>query len=1200
MIDRTTIRVIGLIIFCGYATAWADDEPTSEDIEPQPLNEALREFADRSGLQMVYRTELAAGIKTGGTDAPADEREALDQLLASTGLAYRFINDRTISIQAVDAEVARDPGNAATTPGPTLIAQASGNQVRTSPVSSRTDGVSSIVSGKVTDARTRANLKGALVTVEELGLSTSTDDLGRYQFPAVQPGDYTIRVSYLGYGEQSIAISVRDGNPVAEDFVLTGGSELEEIVVFGQRSARALALNQERTALNSTTVLSADALGQFNGTTISEALRRAPGVAFVPDPTTGDGAQVIVRGLEPDLNQVTLNGVRLLDGTGLGRSPDLSGILTESIESVTINKSLLPSQDSNGAGALIEIETKSPLDRDARFASFGVEYGETGGDFGDEFGVNGTVSRIFGAGDDFGISLSGSYREREVTRISYDQGTGGARIEVLPLLNVAGEPIESQFDMSPLRRFPFEPQFNRVYPGAYTANQGSSDQETLSIVTAVQKHVGEHTDLKFDAVFTQDETLTYNVSTQVSSATGYDLAPVDALGGELREVLVAEDLGRNDPNPITSLIFGDGLPGFVRRDASYIPDQKATSLSLRISGNTTSDDWTFEYTAGYVESKNEQDKRYGLTLGTQSAGATGFFDALIDRELLSEEALANTTGDGRIISVYPAFESGADGRFILPLFNEEGFAFYNSVDTFPVDLKVVGPRESTGEEASLFGSARRNFGSRPIEYVEVGVDYRETSFVSPGDIGSGVLGDVDFENASDVLSSDLGLVFGPGILSRVGADNDFDSLARGSLESLISNIDAFQADGLLILADDAPPVIDEFRKTDEDTLAVYLEGGISFENLEIVGGVRLERIEVGSTFYAGPRVVGVDGQTIISAADFGQLVSDEVSQTNILPRVLANYRFSENVLLRGAYYVTVSRPQLSNLTARQRLTLRLDPARSSTGDRPVLSIRQGNPDLEPATTHSFDLSFEWYSDNIGVLKAAAFYKIIENPLQSNKEVGDLALLPEDLVLPDAPFFDDLPDPIELIVTQPVNGEDDNKIWGFESTIERQLTFLPGLWEGFGVYANYTYTDSKSTQRLDVNTSLDPRGFVEFNDVPFEGWPKHQGTFGVTYNKYNVDASLYYTEQDRRLSSIGRFGLDVYEESIETLDLRVEYLMDLGNTTMRLFLRGEDLLSSKDDAYLQTSIGGEAGVPRYYTGGTYFGGRSFFGGVSVVF
>ena len=177
-----------------------------------------------------------------------------------------------------------------------------------------------MVSGKVTDARSGANLKGALVTIEETGQTTSTDNLGRFRFAALPRGTYTIAVSYLGYVGQS-ATAPLFGQPFQQDFALRGGTELEEIVVFGTRSARAQALNQERTAPNSQSVINADLLGNFNGTTISEALRRAPGIAFVPDTQTGQGAQVIVRGLEPDLNEVALNGQPILDGTGIGRSP---------------------------------------------------------------------------------------------------------------------------------------------------------------------------------------------------------------------------------------------------------------------------------------------------------------------------------------------------------------------------------------------------------------------------------------------------------------------------------------------------------------------------------------------------------------------------------------------------------------------------------------------------------------------------------------------------------------------------------------------------------------------------------------------------------------------------------------------------------------------------------------------------------------
>lgn len=1203
---RTCLSALLIVALCPYAVN-AEESLKSYDIKAQSMDRALRDFAAQTEIQVAFSPDTVDGLMARAVEGDYAPESALQTLIDESGLDYEFASEKLVVVRALqvagDERGDSDPKNSS--PQPVLIAQNAPSQLAATTTNrsnddSATSVVYGVISGKVVDARTGANLKGALVEIEETGQSTSTNDLGEFRFPAVVAGNYTLRVSYLGYVDGAAAIRAQPGRPVQQNIQLS--NLLEEIVVFGQRSARAQSLNQERTALNSTNVLSADLLGQFNGTTISEAMRRAPGIAFIPDPNTGDGTQVIVRGLEPDLNQVTLNGIRLLDGTGLGRSPDLSSILTESIESVTINKSLLPSHDSNGAGALIEIETKSPLDRDERFASFAVEYGEAGGEFGDEFGANGTVSGVFGQNKDFGASLSVAYRERDVTRVSFDQGSGSADVEVLPVLNSAGEIVSSPRDLDPLRRFPFEPEFGRVYPTTYSANQGSSDQETHSIVGALQKQFGEHTDLRFDVVYTQDETADYNVNTGIITAINYDLAPVDSLNGEVRRVLVSEDLGRNDPDPFPSLIFGSGIPGVISRNLSLSPEEKATTLSLQLRGKTNRNAWNFRYSAGLSESKNEQGESYTLNAGNQTSGTTGFFPELISRDLLSEEALRNVTGDGRIISVFPAFETSADGDFLLPLFSEDGFAYVNSADNFPVDLRVVGPRESKGQELSLFGSVRREFESGFVKYLELGIDYGATEFTSPGNIGSGTLGDAEYENASGITASDLGLAFGPGILHQIGVENDLSSFQRGDVENFIGNIGDLVSDGLLVLDDEDEPTLFESRETTEDTFTGYIEARAEIDKLEFIGGVRVERIEVGSTFFTGPRVIDVDSVTqLVVSSEAGRLSSDSVSQTSILPRILANYRFSDNMLLRASYFTTVSRPQLSNLTDTQQIILRLDPTESTTNDRPVLEVRQGNPDLKPATTHSFDLGFEWYSDDIGVVKVGTFYKVIDNPLQNTRRIGDLELLPEDLVLPsDITFFNPLPDLIEINVQQPINGKENNEIYGVELAGERQFTFLPGFWGGFGVYSNYTYTDSKSVKRIVVNTSIDPRGFVEVDDVPFEGSPKHQGTFGLTYNKYNIDASLLYSAQDRRLASVENHGFDHYEESLETLDLRVDYFFSVKDLIIRLYLRGEDLLSGSDDAFLQTSIGGEGGVPTYYTGGTYFGGRAVFLGMSTTF
>ena len=111
------------------------------------------------------------------------------------------------------------------------------------------------------DARTGANLKGALVEIVETGQTTATDDLGRFRFPSVRAGGYTLRISYLGFADSLTRITVVGGRDLRRDFALRGGTEMEELVVYGTRSARALALNRERASENVSTVLSADLLG---------------------------------------------------------------------------------------------------------------------------------------------------------------------------------------------------------------------------------------------------------------------------------------------------------------------------------------------------------------------------------------------------------------------------------------------------------------------------------------------------------------------------------------------------------------------------------------------------------------------------------------------------------------------------------------------------------------------------------------------------------------------------------------------------------------------------------------------------------------------------------------------------------------------------------------------------------------------------
>ena len=280
-------------------------------------------------------------------------------------------------------------------------------------------------------------------------------------------------------------------------------------------------------------------------------------------------------------------------------------------------------------------------------------------------------------------------------------------------------------------------------------------------------------------------------------------------------------------------------------------------------------------------------------------------------------------------------------------------------------------------------------------------------------------------------------------------------------------------------------------------------------------------------------------------------------------------------------------------------------------DEQRLSIDTGNPDLEPAETDSFDLSFEYYDKDAGQFKVGAFYKNIKSLIERNAFVFTDDGVPEQFlaIIPDHPSFVEAlenPDVYEYSVEFPTNSEDDSTVWGVELAYERQFTNLPGAWSGLGILTNYTYSDSSKSLAFTWSDSpIVENGIVVdtedeviiFDDVPFEGSPEHSGTFGITYNKYGIDANLAYTAQSRRFLEYQPNNLASYEESFETLDLRAAYTLDSEYGTFEFYLEGLDLLRDPEDPNIQRSRGDD---DVYITEADYLGGRQFRLGVRAAF
>src|SRR3984893_11775603 len=71
-------------------------KPTN--IPAQTLGSALEALAKAYDIQLIYRSEVVGGLHTHGAVGDLTAEEALKELLGGTGLVYRYLNEKTVTI----------------------------------------------------------------------------------------------------------------------------------------------------------------------------------------------------------------------------------------------------------------------------------------------------------------------------------------------------------------------------------------------------------------------------------------------------------------------------------------------------------------------------------------------------------------------------------------------------------------------------------------------------------------------------------------------------------------------------------------------------------------------------------------------------------------------------------------------------------------------------------------------------------------------------------------------------------------------------------------------------------------------------------------------------------------------------------------------------------------------------------------------
>ena len=225
-------------------------------------------------------------------------------------------------------------------------------------------------------------------------------------------------------------------------------------------------------------------------------------------------------------------------------------------------------------------------------------------------------------------------------------------------------------------------------------------------------------------------------------------------------------------------------------------------------------------------------------------------------------------------------------------------------------------------------------------------------------------------------------------------------------------------------------------RVEEDVVAGYLMGSVENGPLRVVGGVRVEQTDMAArgyeTFLAEEDAT-VGGVVLTEDTVFVTPTSASDDYTDVLPSILARYELTENVIVRGAYFASIQRPNPGQFAPRILV---------EQNDDDEVEGEFGNPDLERLEADNFDVSIEWYPNNDAVVYLGYFFKDLENV------IGGVGY--EDITL-NGRFFDEASSFINLPQAE---------VSGIEFNYQQALDFLPV--EGFIGGFNFTASDSEAT------------------------------------------------------------------------------------------------------------------------------------------
>jgi TonB-dependent receptor len=263
-----------------------------------------------------------------------------------------------------------------------------------------------LITGTVVDAQ-GAPVPGAELKLAPLSITVVSDDQGAFRLPEVAPGEYTLTVSYVGFAPETSDVNLTAGQTLNLDLKLKVASASEEVLVEASRPhGEAEAINETRTADNILQVLPAEVITSLPNANVADAIGRLPSVSLYR--IEGEGVYIQVRGMEPRLTNVTVDGITIPAPEPTVRQVRLDVIPSDMVDAVQLNKTLSANQDANGIAGSANLRTKEAGDQPTINIYGNGGYTNILNGRG-SYETGGTIGKRYGVNKQFGILGNGAY-----------------------------------------------------------------------------------------------------------------------------------------------------------------------------------------------------------------------------------------------------------------------------------------------------------------------------------------------------------------------------------------------------------------------------------------------------------------------------------------------------------------------------------------------------------------------------------------------------------------------------------------------------------------------------------------------------------------------------------------------------------------------------------------------------------------------